>query len=1649
MSDYIYDWLNYEVGMYPFITDIKEDFYNGYKFGCLLFKLYLISMDDFLQNYNDSNDKDIINENYNKLVIHLKETCGIELTQNMIQPILEKKLTSAFNLIYKIKVQHNNKKIHFDQIRTFDIYSDQDELKNRFMNMASFSLETITDNEEEENKKRIIENDRYDRNSRNKKMKSIRFSDENKKEKKNLKHRNSMEELPYEDIDEKKKDDIDDILVPFEKNNISQSQKLEPISHSVPNKNLSNYKNHKNDINYLLNHNIEEENKKELEKRFNVESFSGNLNKMGFSINVPKLKYLNGISNLDMSQNTVMLKIREQLKERLEKKKYENIEKQEILKNQLKQSLYLTKSNESQLFNFKKGHNRVNSTIEFSKTPNLLYNSNSFNTRLMYEKKLKEEMRIKNIEKRRNFFRSLIIKNNEKEKEKEKIEGKKYTIPLLLNSTKSFQKTLFFTELNEQPLDKSIEIAETKKYNLINDYPLIKKIAYQIIDYTFEGFIYQNEKKTDLIELKEFKNWNKRFVEGLPIIERFFDEEDDEIKNIEPVRHQKIKWTIDKEREILDYVNYAGEWDDSYIIPNDVRGKSIEFKEVYDNINEDFEPTKNEIEDVSIPSYQVKNYKFSELISSVLEYKFPNKNVINYNQMVNKWDYIPIKMSLLGYPLSGKKTQSEIINSKFPNIKNISVYDIIKKKENEFKELNEPIENHPKFKTFKPNQIEQMKEEQNKKIEEFLSNNELIKDYLLNNDENKKLDDDILLQLLIEKIESEFPKKDEVELKNEIIKRQQKLDELITKLEQLKEENKEAKKPNLKEEQNLEKEIESLKNESLIGFIINDFPKTFNQCVILEKHLTGYIDPNSLPKPIKDVELDLLSNLLDISYKPKEDNTIIKGGLDFIINLNVNDNIINERLNDIKYDPITGKVYNESEINVNGKVNIDKKIYERLVNEVPDFANGNFDNMKNEYIENLNKIERFYSKFGINQNEYTIDKKDCIPLFQNVDNLEKKEDITNYIINNIILVLNEINDKKEKKIFMEYQKEHNEEEKEKDEDDIEKIRLHLNTVKTKKEKEKEVALIADVSNLIYREMTLLSDKYNNILKNFIFLMDIQYDDLCYRFNLIQVRFEKFLGLHTDKKKLIKVYIKKFNNFIKRFPYIANHEIVINEFKHDVEDLNNKLWLYVREKQTDAIGELNKIFNVGFFENEMKKFYLCVLDVFKIETEKYLISLEIIFKVYNKKSDEEKDDKPLNVNSDVIFENVPEVIEKKYPLEFYTNNFNIIFINSIKLILSQGTRIKEFESQTKNSTNLNESIHSRHRKRNESSSLRSTHTKFHESQNEDKVKKLIRKEKSKYKFRMQVLKYFASEYLYRLNYATERVHNNMDSWIIKSVRLQNLAINDVKVKLLQFIDECKKIPIDFFDKYPMDNFDTQVEIYDQINYEHILGSKKRESHFHIDFHYDIQGLNLAYQSLKKFNFENNIIARNIFKEMFLKEIFFNRNDSIKNVYNNGISYPLKFLSYKDVMKLVDKFKVSINDNNIIDADDNIDKVIDKEKVFEEYINYGGIFTIISIIGSKVISDSEIDNINNEFKDKLIKGKFILKDDFYNYKFWFENDEYLLDKIDSLKDFLFDIWKDEKGEYFNLDEFLDSVEPEKHGGKIKDSILLFDYYNFAFH
>ena len=52
----------------------------------------------------------------------------------------------------------------------------------------------------------------------------------------------------------------------------------------------------------------------------NINFFGGNLYKMGFVLDMNQLTFLNDTINNDMSQETIMKKVKEQLKGRIEKK---------------------------------------------------------------------------------------------------------------------------------------------------------------------------------------------------------------------------------------------------------------------------------------------------------------------------------------------------------------------------------------------------------------------------------------------------------------------------------------------------------------------------------------------------------------------------------------------------------------------------------------------------------------------------------------------------------------------------------------------------------------------------------------------------------------------------------------------------------------------------------------------------------------------------------------------------------------------------------------------------------------------------------------------------------------------------------------------------------------------------------------------------------------------------------------------------------------------------------------------------------------------------------------------------------------------------------------------------------------------------------
>ena len=73
-----------------------------------------------------------------------------------------------------------------------------------------------------------------------------------------------------------------------------------------------------------------------------------------------------------------------------------------------------------------------------------------------------------------------------------------------------------------------------------------------------------------------------------------------------------------------------------------------------------------------------------------------------------------------------------------------SINNILRSYYNEYKTITEPLENNPKFKSMKPNQIEQLKQEKENKLKEFEPKLKLIQPYLdlinskTNNEENEE-----------------------------------------------------------------------------------------------------------------------------------------------------------------------------------------------------------------------------------------------------------------------------------------------------------------------------------------------------------------------------------------------------------------------------------------------------------------------------------------------------------------------------------------------------------------------------------------------------------------------------------------------------------------------------------------------------------------------------------------------------------------------------------------------------------------------------------------------------------------------------------------------------------------------------------------------
>ena len=1027
-----------------------------------------------------------------------------------------------------------------------------------------------------------------------------------------------------------------------------------------------------------------------------------------------------------MYNNKTADEVRNELKSKIKYKKIENKMKQTQLKRELSQKLINDSRTQIDFKKIDKKHfydKRQSMSLLFKD-----YSNKASIRRLKYGKELSEKKEREDYQKRTFYFNNEVYKNQ------------KEFAPILLTKHKfnepekeeTFNSKKFFEKLDK--LNYFTNSIENEKKHKIKDkhMKIIKEIVLYIIDMTMEAYFYQRQTKKDLIDMDTYLKFNIYFLKNKILREKVIIIEDNEHKkpnkfNLD-VDIEKLTASLTNEEKYLikDYIYYLGIWNEDRIYDNKLKGLKLEYKYIDTNDNNnnvssvnnnyfgitDYEPTALEIEDLTLPKYNLANYIFGNSILEILEQKFnSNDNSVINNQIKNdnnlnninissknysKWDYIPYKIALVGYPLSGRKTISERINNKYPNMKVYSINKIIREYHQLFLKLSDPPENPLKNKLSKKNvkknekdkETIQEKQERHRKLREFQPIINLIQpyiDYQQNNNNTSSsrnntskfetnnnnvggpfiMSDEILCQLLIRKIEEDFPYITQEQLNNKSVEVQKKIYDLENQIEEIKKRKEEAKKPNPKDDQNIENienEIKSLKENSISGFILTDYPSNINQCYLLENYLTGFIEDKRKPKLEENKIIENISSIIDFKMQPKEKKNDKKSGLDFIVHLSTKESIINERFKSIKYDPVDDIIYTKSNSIT------DKNIIERLVDEIPYLSKDQFEYYKDEYNNNINKIISLYNQFGfvinsekdefkiVNPNINNVDTKEIMKTYQFIESEEMRQ-----------ITVSDDKNKKNRKNLSKNKKNIKKSAKERNKDkslDKEKNMLTTNSnsnsndnsnkdkvynficvnlieklFKEKEKNEKELFYSAypeykdkDKNSINFEpdlNINEIKTRYKNKLtkkpdKDFkiIDYEPIKINNLFNDLNSINIKYNKYLGkfIHFTLQQKKDIYSRlnlaqtKFRNFINsgsnkkkiisNYVKKYNHFYSINPDLLDNEKVINELVSDIEDLRTEIIDIINKKQKIAI--SELKEIYYCGF----IEAELYKFYLHI-------------------------------------------------------------------------------------------------------------------------------------------------------------------------------------------------------------------------------------------------------------------------------------------------------------------------------------------------------------------------------------------------------------------------------------------------------
>lgn len=1695
MSEILIEWLNKEVKLSKQINNLDEDFSTGYLIGELLNKYKQITN---FKEYKNRNDEESVFHNF-KLVEKALRDMEIKVESRRMKEISEKRHGVAARFLYQIKMKLAKKEINFEGLllkksnQLHQVYSqmkypneNRKYLQDAMNRKSSPGYEAIKAQSMSPAKLAgIVKLPEIKQN----KFESFQFKQELKiidEHQKEAEFFRSEHMKNLNKIMEKEK--------AFHKDNLEKDQKgLESWNKNMSLKKDFEKKQHQNDMkeaDFFKNIVLESFKNSARENEIQIDTFDKNLSRLGLDIATidPKLKKN---SKAQMSSEMVMQKIKEKMNMKAAAKKEKDRRNRMISVEQTKAQQEIEKRKREELF---KSQYLGNSNI------NLDPFASAHQKRLDYENWRNMHER---VEKFRFRHESMVEEMNKNKKFEDLFDPK----------LKEFDRERFLDSLKHENLKFRVKELEHKKLKKERDHQLCSVMFDLIFDITEETFDYQKNNKTDLIDVKEWKNWMQMFIDGKSVNKEinYFETEregDNEIarlgsvvslsgglnsqnnlnnlNNINPkpiatsslhrqttkYRNQNITKNISdmdlsslghlqnnnnfdcEESEFMDYLNFKGQWMAS-IIPEDAlnielkiydilgsdffsqsngsKGK-MSYRNYSDSRKDDYELKDEERENLTIPKANTRNLNLGEIIDIITDLKLNSNR--DPEVLKSVYSHIPIKVSLIGHAFAGKKTQAKLLIEGNTHIKVYNIEELIKKTIETLEKLETPIEAHPKFKTFKKPQIEQMEKEKAAEEEKFKEMKKIITPIRESISNSEFPNDELIVNLLLEYIKQDFPEKDPNQVVEDILKKHRRKKEIMEELAKIKEEQAKKPKAKVKEEQQLNNELTKMSVDSNKGFILVDFPQNVEQAKILENKLTEYVQEIDKVKTHLQEVKDNFALILDKSIKQPGNKQLKQGGLDLLITIDVPSQECIRRAVGRRIDPNTGNIYH---IEDNPAPPNDHKLNDRLqIIDDPNASEARLQYRHMEFDNNLQNIIDFYDPFGFHR--YNLRYYNLVSGFQPKDQVTAQ-------LNEYLLKLQKINEDRENELL----------EKEKSVFNVNSELSHLDNNNTlnplirkdtsdrspelysqvnpldeedfnkyfKKLEESKKKLSTNLIETLYFEWNKLFENYITECKMIFKFSKRQNELILSNFSKLQVKFIEFLKRPSKKMEEVQKYQMKYNKFADDYPELKDDPQVKQEFHQDVVDLSDRIWEIIDLRKVEAIEERRKIMASGWIENEMEKFYNTLERLFVNEVEKFLVSLNIIRDYYN----------ALDSKNIALFElglgvNLTNLIKSNEILTDLSNlplegenklkfpRIDKIYKNCVKLIFKYEEKIAALEKSLKISSNnhapiVDSNIHKKFSKSMTYKRNLHTDSTFLDERRdiflyEEEMKNTLKNEKMKFKYRVTLLKHWGSEKLSNMRRIANLVYDKLDEWIISTIKAENEAMNTLVERLNSMIEREMKVKVDL----EMDGFDI-YNVTDISQYIDNLPTPLPTKVVHEKGIFHLNKFKLIVDELKSYEVQKNYIRISTFIEVYLKKYLIESN-------NQGIPESLRMLSFHNFNKLIKFFEFNPGVNSNMNAVNN--SLSQQLTSNSDFLNVKNISLILALIHCKILDDEGEKNIRRQAENYLINNTIIAKENFlHNIEFWFEKDfsssinfedeEYAEDKPKVLKQMIFDIYKDE--------------------------------------